>query len=464
MSTRAPTAAAVYLRISQDRNGEALGVERQRADCLALAERQGWTVGEVYVDNDRSAFNGKPRPGYARMLGDIREGRVDGVVAWHTDRLHRRFRDLEPFVAAVEAAGIPVATVKAGELDVATASGRMMARMLAAADAHEVERKSERQKAKALEIARAGRVNGGGMRPYGYKPGGMEIDKREAELIREAARRVIDGESTYAIAADWRERGIRTSAGSEWSFRLLRRTLTLPRLAGLRAYEGELYGAVWPAILPRRTWDTVQKRLAVRHVGGRPSGGRSAYVLTGLMVCGRCDHAMRGHPNHGKRSYGCLKDGGGCGSMRIIAEPTEAVIAEALFAAVDGGAVNRALVAAAEDVAGAELVDAVAADRAALDQLARDHYVDRKITRDEFFAARAELTARIGKAEQSLARREETAVLAGVSSGAVARAAWAERNQDWRREFLSALVERITIAPSTVYRFDPDRLGITWRA
>lgn len=462
MSTRVPASAAIYLRISQDRNGEALGVERQRGDCLALAERQGWTVGEVYTDNDRSAFSGRPRPGYVRMLEDIRAGRVDGVIAWHTDRLHRRFRDLEPFVAAVETAGIPVATVKAGELDVATASGRMLARMLAAADAHEVERKSERQRAKALEIARAGRVNGGGMRPFGFKQGGLEVDKREAELVREAARRVLDGESTYAIAADWCERGIQTSTGAEWSFRLLRRTLTLPRLAGLRAYQGEFYPAVWPAILPRRTWDAVQKRLAVRHVSDR-RGGRGYYLLTGLLYCGRCGHPMRAHPNHGARSYACLKDGGGCGSMRIIAEPTEVVIAEAVFAAIDGGAVNRALAAAAEDAAGAQVVEQIAADRAALDQLARDHYVDRAIGRDEFFAARQLLDERIGKAEQVLSRSEDTAVLAGVSSGAIARAVWPERDQDWRRELLAALIERITIAPSTVYRFDPERIDIRWR-
>jgi DNA invertase Pin-like site-specific DNA recombinase len=461
----APERAAVYLRISQDRDGDGLGVERQRGDCLALADRQGWTVGETYVDNDRSAFSGKPRPGYARLLEDIGAGRVDGVIAWHTDRLHRRFRELEPFVDAVESAGIPVATVKAGELDVATASGRMLARILAAADAHEVERKSERQRAKAREIALAGRTNGGGMRPYGYKQGGSELEPEEAELIREAARRVIDGESTYTIAADWRARGIRTSSGAEWTFRLLRRTLTQSRIAGLRSYDGELIPAVWPAILPRRTWDAVQRRLAVRHVVDR-RGGRGYYLLTGLMVCGRCGHPMRGHPNHGSRSYGCLKEGGvgGCGRMRIIAEPTEAVIAEAVFAAIDGGAVNRAMVAASKDAAGAEVVDRIAADRAALDELARDHYVERTISREEFFAARAELTERIAKAEQVLSRSEDTAVLAGVSSGAVARAAWAERDQDWRREFLAALVERITIAPSTVYRFDPDRIDIHWRA
>jgi DNA invertase Pin-like site-specific DNA recombinase len=36
--------AAAYVRISRDREGQALGVARQEDDCKALAERRGWTV------------------------------------------------------------------------------------------------------------------------------------------------------------------------------------------------------------------------------------------------------------------------------------------------------------------------------------------------------------------------------------------------------------------------------------
>lgn len=39
-----PESAAVYARISLDRDNEQLGVKRQQQDCLELAERLGWTV------------------------------------------------------------------------------------------------------------------------------------------------------------------------------------------------------------------------------------------------------------------------------------------------------------------------------------------------------------------------------------------------------------------------------------
>ena len=58
--------AAIYVRISRDRNGDCLGVERQEQECRTLAERLGWTVTEVYSDNDISAFSGRRRPDYER--------------------------------------------------------------------------------------------------------------------------------------------------------------------------------------------------------------------------------------------------------------------------------------------------------------------------------------------------------------------------------------------------------------
>ncbi len=85
-----PQAAAIYARISQDRAGEGLGVQRQLADCRAEAARRGWPVVAGFVDDDVSAYSRKARPEYRRMLDAIRAGEVDAVVVYHLDRLHRR--------------------------------------------------------------------------------------------------------------------------------------------------------------------------------------------------------------------------------------------------------------------------------------------------------------------------------------------------------------------------------------
>src|SRR3989442_14375571 len=104
MSTRAaaPPATAVragiYVRISHDPEHDQLGVQRQEKACRELAKRQGWPVVDVYQDDDLSAFTGKPRPAYQRLMADVTAGRVNAIVAWHGDRLHRSLRDLEDFI------------------------------------------------------------------------------------------------------------------------------------------------------------------------------------------------------------------------------------------------------------------------------------------------------------------------------------------------------------------------------
>jgi site-specific DNA recombinase len=46
------------------------------------------------------------------MLADLKRGRVDAVIAWHPDRLHRRPVELESFIDLVEAADAVVKTCR----------------------------------------------------------------------------------------------------------------------------------------------------------------------------------------------------------------------------------------------------------------------------------------------------------------------------------------------------------------
>jgi DNA invertase Pin-like site-specific DNA recombinase len=89
--------AAVYLRQSLDRDGDGLAVSRQRDACEKLCAEHGWESVE-YTDNDCSASTGQIRPAYTRMLTDITLGKVQAVVVWDLDRLHRRPIELENFI------------------------------------------------------------------------------------------------------------------------------------------------------------------------------------------------------------------------------------------------------------------------------------------------------------------------------------------------------------------------------
>ena len=182
--------AVIYARISSDPKGAAVGVTNQEAECRALAERLGWVVTAVYVDNDISAYSGKPRPGYRAMLEAVKAGQVRAVLAWNPDRLHRRASELEPFIALAEAHDLAIQTVKSGDVDLTTPNGRMVARMLGAAAQAEVENTRDRIKAAKDAAAKAGKYRGG-PRPFGYDDDGMTVREDEAEVVREATAAVL---------------------------------------------------------------------------------------------------------------------------------------------------------------------------------------------------------------------------------------------------------------------------------
>src|SRR5580704_5677342 len=177
---------AIYCRISRDEQGYAVGVHDQAKRCRELiAERWPGAViivlgcscreclrfgvpPDVYCDNDITAEGKRRRPHYERLLADIEAGRVDIVVAGHTDRLHRNIIELEGYINACDPRGVETHTVKAGELDLTTASGRMVARMLGAAARHELERMMERQQGAKKRNREAG-IRWSGTRPFGFQ-------------------------------------------------------------------------------------------------------------------------------------------------------------------------------------------------------------------------------------------------------------------------------------------------------
>src|ERR1044072_7820341 len=171
------TRAVIYYRISQDRTGAGLGVDRQREDCEALAERNGWEVVEVYVDNDVSAYRGKKRKGHQRMLDDLDHGTATAAIVWDTDRLHRSPLELENYINLCEKRGVSTHTVQAGALDLVTPSGRAQARFMGVVARLESEHKGERVARARQQKALKGEWMGG-IRPFGWGlPTGAQVKK-----------------------------------------------------------------------------------------------------------------------------------------------------------------------------------------------------------------------------------------------------------------------------------------------
>lgn len=298
--------AAIYLRQSEDRDGNMLAVDRQRIDCQKLCQSRGWSWVE-YVENDTSASTGT-RPRYQDMLADIRAGKISAVVAWDLDRLHRRPIELEHFITLADEKRVALATV-GGDADLSTDNGRLFARIKGAVARSEVERKSARQKRAAVQRAEAGTPNWNVV-PFGYRQStkGIALHRVHAKLVRDAYAAILAGTSLHAIAKLWNAKGANTTRGNAWSGATVRQLLMAYRNAGVREYKGEPVGpGDWPAIVDRDVFDGVR---AILTESGRRVGGTSSarkHLLTGVAVCGKCGNTMGSAVagTAGRRVYVC---------------------------------------------------------------------------------------------------------------------------------------------------------------
>jgi site-specific DNA recombinase len=425
-------------------------------------------MADIYVDNDISAYSGKHRPQYERLCDDIKSGTVDAVIAWHPDRLHRRPVELEDFINLLEAHRVEVHTCTAGFWDLSNPSGRFVARSLGAVARYESEHKSERIRRKMVERAQQGKVPGGGTRPYGYTRE-RQVIEAEAAMLREAARRVLAGEALYSVCTDFNDRGVTSSTGRPWVTSVMRRMLMSARLSGQREHRGELVGpAAWDAIITPA--ETARLQALLSDPARRTSRSARRYPLKGLLFCGVCGTKLVSRPTgDGRRQYGCISgtNFSGCGKIRIVADPLEQLIADAVLYRLDTPALHRVVMdALAQDARTEGLQDDLATMTADLENLARAHG-EGEITWAEYLAARKPLGERMADAKKKLGRLSRHSALEGfVGNSEALRSQWADLAPARQRAIIDALVDTVSVHPANRHnpRFDPDRVKVIWRA
>jgi len=465
-------AAAVYARISSDQAGLGLGVSRQLEDCRKLAADRGWVVAEEYVDNDVSAYSGRPRPAYLRMLADLTAGSRDAVIVYNLDRLHRRPVELEDFVALCEKVGVrDVGTVTA-DIDLGNDDGLFMARIFAAFAAKESGRRSARVKRKMQANAAAGLPHGS-VRPFGYESDKVIICEPEAVIVRDLVARFLAGESMRSLAAWLTQQQVPTVSGvARWRSGTVKLIISSGRIAGLREHHGQVVGpAVWDPIITVAQRDRVLARFAARATSGRRAS--RTYLLTGMLRCGRCVSPLWSSARHDNKSgrtrrYVCLSgpDHGGCGRLTVVAAPVEDLISEAVLLRLDSPALADAVAGRGNtDATLTAISEGLAADRGRLDELA-GMFAAGAVTGREWMTARDPIQARIRDAERRLAAMTDSAALSGlIGNSTQLRQQWAALGLDRRQAIIRAVLDHAVITPGTAgaRELDINRVQPTWR-
>jgi len=329
-----PVRATLLVRISdardyRDEKGDTVtdeeGIKLQIKNATRYAERIGWGIGRVRVENDVSAFkrrriplpNGRfelrtVRPEFRATIADLAAGVSDGLLVSDIDRAMRDMRDLEDLIDVVEGAlpRIPVDAVS-GSLRLGNDSEVKTSRILVAMANGASKDTQRRVRDRRADQAERGKW-GGGPRPYAFGVDTGEVDRytrmpiidmrrqvpaEAAEIVRSSEAILAGNTSVRELLAEMRTRGKHLGvSGKPMTPGTWRDILIRPRNAGLSTLHGEVLEDVTmegvdddhPPIVSVETWRAVVAVLTDPHRQTTP-GPAARWLGSGIYVCGHAD-------------------------------------------------------------------------------------------------------------------------------------------------------------------------------
>ena len=281
---RSPTRkmrCAIYTRKSSEEGLEQAfnSLDAQREACAAFVlsqKHEGWTILPTLYDDGGFSGGTMDRPALQRLLGDIREGRVDVVVVYKIDRLTRSLFDFAKIVEAFDARGVSFVSITQ-QFNTTTSMGRLTLNVLLSFAQFEREVAGERIRDKITASKKKGMWMGG-LPSLGYdvKNRKLVVNEEEARTVVHIFRRYVELRSVRALQAELDSAGIRSKQriladGSPFGGQKLSRGALYLMLQN-RIYRGEIThkGNAYPGehqpIVDEVLWDQVEAILAENRV------------------------------------------------------------------------------------------------------------------------------------------------------------------------------------------------------
>jgi DNA invertase Pin-like site-specific DNA recombinase len=459
-------------------------VSRQLEDCEKLAAVRGWEVVARYSDNDISAFRGRQRPGYDKLMAAAVRREFDVIVTYGLSRLWRSRQERAKAISTFGTARIDVALVKGSDLDLSSAAGRMYADVLGSFDTAESEIKGERVARAAQQRAEEGKANGpcayGWTRAKEFDDQGRvlswkdEVDEPAAEVVRSIVRDLLAGVTLRAITARLNEEGRPAPVGGKWIPSSVRKLAVRDLNIGVRTHTvvvklddkstvttTQKYKGAWEPIVGEADHLQVKALLSDPKRRTQKAAARTHLLTFGVGQCGVCRGvlvATRKGPKGKKTSLYACRDLGCVGRReKWVDELVVTTVCERLSKP------DAASIFATDDSETEQAWKDFAELRGKLDEAA-DLFAADKI--DQRMLER--ITAKIRPALEEAERRARPAtsipmVVRDLIDADDTRVAWDELSISQQRAVLEALQVEVIVKPARGGPgFKPDSVSIEW--
>ena len=328
----------IYIRVStEDQAREGYSLEVQREYLESFAKREYYEIFKVYCDEGISAYSTR-RPALQQLLVDARAKRFELVLVHKIDRFSRNLKDLLMLVDELSSYGVAFKSA-AEPFDTTTSAGKLMFQQLGSFAEFERNRIAERVFPGMIKGVQQGNWQGARFAPFGYTYNKerklLEIDEREASIVKLIYTMYISGKSTHAIAAYLDKKGYKTRTGKQFYSKFVCDILKNQIYTGKIVWNRKHYdknqktkkhykyirndpskilvaqGRHKP-IIDEEDFAEVQKLIANKTRTWRPRAKNQEYLLTGLITCAKCNHRYTGvssisnhRLNRKKRWYRC---------------------------------------------------------------------------------------------------------------------------------------------------------------
>lgn len=309
--------AAVYIRVStEDQAREGFSLGEQKEKLLQLCAFKEYEVFKIYEDAGISAKDMEHRPAFQEMLQDMRDGKINYIVAYKLDRITRSVRDLEELILELEKYNCYLVCDR-DDVNTSTANGRFFVRMLTVLSQLEIEIVSERTKFGLNGAIKSGHLPGPA--PLGYKKDGNKktiIDETTKPIIERIFKMYLEGKSFQQISNIFNEEKILYP--KKWKDTTIQKIIDnkiymgdyeqYKRIAKKENKEPVIYMNVVEPIIARAMWEECQGQ---KEVNQRTYTRDRVYLFFQKIKCPICGRIMKCKGSGGKKRkymyYNCEK-------------------------------------------------------------------------------------------------------------------------------------------------------------